>query len=52
MTAYGLVCTVGKTALRYDARGLGDLHSMLEARGDWRERGPAHVAQGGSVSVC
>jgi hypothetical protein len=30
-----IVCTVGKTILRYDARCLQDLHSMLIAHGDW-----------------
>ena len=36
-----LVCTVGKTVLRYDARCLDDLHAMLKARGDWVELGSA-----------
>ncbi len=30
-----LVCTVGKTILRYDIRCLKDLHEMLKAHGDW-----------------
>ncbi len=36
-----LVCTVGKTVLFYDARGLDDLHAMLLGRGDWVELGSA-----------
>ena len=36
-----LVCTVGKTVLWYDARGLDDLHAMLTARGDWVDLGAA-----------
>jgi hypothetical protein len=36
-----LVCTVGKTVLRYDARCLDDLHTMLRQRGDWVELGSA-----------
>jgi hypothetical protein len=30
-----LVCTVGKTELRYDLRALDDLHAMLKQHGDW-----------------
>jgi hypothetical protein len=30
-----LVVHVGKTELRYDLRCLDDLHSMLQAHGDW-----------------
>jgi hypothetical protein len=36
-----LVCTVGATVLRYDARCIDDLHAMLRARGDWVELGSA-----------
>ena len=36
-----LVCTVGKTALLYDARCLTDLRAMLEERGEWVELGSA-----------
>ncbi len=36
-----LVCTVGKTALFYDARCVEDLHAMLKENGDWVELGSA-----------
>jgi hypothetical protein len=36
-----LVCQVGSTTLRYDARALDDLHAMLRAHGDWIELGAA-----------
>jgi hypothetical protein len=36
-----IVCTVGKSVLLYDARGIDDLHAMLVARGDWTELGSA-----------
>ncbi len=36
-----LVCTVGKTVLRYDASCLDDLHAMLKKHGDWMELGSA-----------
>jgi hypothetical protein len=36
-----LVCTVGKTELRYLLRCLDDLHAMLKARGDWMLLGSA-----------
>lgn len=36
-----LVCQVGSTTLRYDARAIDDLHAMLLARGDWVELGAA-----------
>jgi hypothetical protein len=36
-----LVCTVGKSVLRYDARCIDDLHAMLVAHGDWIELGAA-----------
>ena len=36
-----LVCTVGSTVLRYDARCIDDLHAMLRAHGDWMELGSA-----------
>ena len=36
-----LVCTVGGTTLRYDARCIEDLHNMLREHGDWMELGSA-----------
>jgi hypothetical protein len=36
-----LICTVGKTELRYRLRCLDDLHAMLKARGDWMPLGSA-----------
>lgn len=36
-----LVCTVGSTVLRYDARCIDDLHAMLQAHGEWMELGSA-----------
>ncbi len=30
-----LVCQVGGTQLRYDARAIADLHAMLQAHRDW-----------------
>lgn len=36
-----IVCTVGKTVLRYDARCLNDLHAMLKSNGDWIDLGSA-----------
>ena len=36
-----LVCTVGTTVLRYDARCIDHLHAMLLERGDWVELGSA-----------
>jgi len=36
-----LVCTVGKTELRYNLRCLDDLHAMLKAQGDWVPLGSA-----------
>jgi hypothetical protein len=36
-----LVCTVGKTVLKYQARVIDDLHAMLRERGDWVELGSA-----------
>jgi hypothetical protein len=36
-----LVCTVGKTILKYYLRALDDLYAMLKARGDWMELGSA-----------
>ncbi len=36
-----IVCVVGKTELRYDARCLTDLHAMLKAHGDWMPLGGA-----------
>ncbi len=36
-----LVCQVGSTTLRYQARAIEDLHTMLLARGDWMPLGAA-----------
>ncbi len=36
-----LVCQVGSTTLRYDARAIDDLHSWLTAQGDWVPLGAA-----------
>ncbi len=36
-----LVCTVGKTELRYHLRCLDDLHAMLIDHGDWMPLGSA-----------
>lgn len=36
-----LVCTVGKTELRYHLRCIEDLHAMLKAHGDWLPLGSA-----------
>ncbi|MEO6714203.1 MAG: DUF6855 family protein [Mycobacteriales bacterium] len=36
-----LVCQVGKTQLRYDARCIDDLHAMLKRHGDWLPLGSA-----------
>jgi hypothetical protein len=36
-----LICTVGKTELRYNLRCLDDLHAMLKAQGDWVPLGSA-----------
>ena len=36
-----LVCTVGKTELRYQLRCRNDLHAMLKAHGDWMPLGSA-----------
>jgi hypothetical protein len=36
-----LVCTVGKTELRYHLRAIEDLHQMLKAKGDWMLLGSA-----------
>jgi hypothetical protein len=36
-----LVCTVGKTQLRYHLRCVDDLHAMLTAHGDWMLLGSA-----------
>jgi hypothetical protein len=36
-----LVCQVGGTQLRYQLRGIEDLHSMLTSRGDWMALGGA-----------
>ncbi|MDB5058828.1 MAG: hypothetical protein JWO59_2300 [Chloroflexi bacterium] len=36
-----LVCTVGKTVLRYDLSCIEDLHAMLKDHGGWMELGSA-----------
>jgi hypothetical protein len=36
-----LVCKVGSTTLRYQARSIDDLHAMLREHGDWMELGAA-----------
>ncbi len=36
-----LICQVGGTQLRYDARAIADLHAMLKAHGDWLPLGGA-----------
>src|SRR3982075_2055109 len=36
-----IVCIVGKTELRYDARAIEDLQAMLKKRGDWMPLGSA-----------
>ena len=36
-----LVCTVGKTELRYQLRAIDDLHTMLKANGGWVPLGSA-----------
>ena len=36
-----IVCQVGSTQLRYDARAIDDLHAMLKAHGDWMPLGSA-----------
>lgn len=40
-----LVCTVGKTVLRYDLRIVEDMHAMLRAHGDWMLIGNADEQQ-------
>jgi hypothetical protein len=36
-----IVCIVGKTELRYQARAIEDLHTMLQKHGDWMPLGSA-----------
>ncbi|HEY0444457.1 MAG TPA: hypothetical protein VGC90_09560 [Candidatus Limnocylindrales bacterium] len=36
-----IVCQVGGTQLRYDARAIDDLHAMLKKHGDWMPLGAA-----------
>jgi hypothetical protein len=36
-----IVCQVGTTQLRYDARAVNDLYAMLKAHGDWMPLGSA-----------
>jgi len=42
-----LVCTVGKTVLRYDLRCLDDLHAMLTKHGAWMSLGSADETEAG-----
>ena len=49
-----LVCTVGKTVLRYDVRCIDDLHAMLKEHGGWMELGSADeqkAAKDGTVEA-
>jgi hypothetical protein len=39
--ADAIVCTVGKTELRYQLRAIDDLHAMLKKHGDWMPLGSA-----------
>jgi hypothetical protein len=45
-----LVCQVGSTTLKYQARAIEDLHAMLKEHGDWMPLGSAdekkHAADG------
>jgi len=36
-----IICQVGGTQLKYDARAIDDLHAMLKAKGDWVALGGA-----------
>ncbi|HET9853058.1 MAG TPA: hypothetical protein VFP56_11215 [Candidatus Limnocylindrales bacterium] len=36
-----IVCQVGSTQLKYDARAIDDLHAMLKTHGDWMDLGAA-----------
>jgi len=36
-----IVCQVGSTQLKYDARAIDDLHAWLQAQGDWVDLGAA-----------
>jgi len=36
-----IVCQVGSTQLKYDARAIDDLHAMLKAKGGWVDLGAA-----------
>ena len=36
-----IICQVGGTQLKYDARAIDDLHAMLKAHGDWMPLGGA-----------
>jgi hypothetical protein len=40
-TPPAIVCQVGSTQLKYDARAIEDLHAMLQAHGDWMDLGAA-----------
>ncbi len=40
-TPQSIVCKVGSTELRYDARCIDDLHTMLKKHADWIELGSA-----------
>jgi hypothetical protein len=49
-----IVCQVGKTTLKYLARGIEDLHAMLKKAGDWVPLGSADEgkpAEPGSVEA-
>jgi len=49
-----IVCQVGGTQLKYDARAIDDLQAMLQAHGDWMPLGGADeqkVAADGTVEA-
>jgi hypothetical protein len=49
-----LVCVVGSTTLRYQARAVEDLHAMLRVHGDWMDLGSADeqkAAKAGTVEA-
>jgi hypothetical protein len=49
-----IVCQVGKTTLKYLARGIEDLHEMLKKAGDWVPLGSADegkTAEPGTVEA-
>ena len=50
-----IICQVGGTQLKYDARAIDDLHAMLKAAGDWVPLGGADeqkAAADGTVEAC